>query len=132
MVDLERFLFLFIGIFIGLFGGITISNFVNPFQQRSGQFSFSTLESIFEQYIDELSEKQEEFRDELLKWKMEFEEMRKTLVKSENESTEFSKSELVIDLLNEGYNLEQVAKKLGIGKGEVELIGQLKNSEHTD
>ena len=129
---MDRFLFLFIGIVLGLFGGITISNFINPFQQKTGQFSFSTLESIFEQYIDELSDKQEEIRHELLKWKQEFEEMRKKLVKNDIESTEFSKSELVIDLINEGYDLEQVAKRLGIGKGEVELISQLKNSEHTD
>ena len=42
-----------------------------------------------------------------------------------------AKAGQVLELLNQGYNTAEVAQKLGLGIGEVELIRQLKNSEIT-
>ncbi len=128
---MDRFLFFIVGTILGLFGGFSISNFFNSRQiNQDNQLNFTMLESVFEQYIDELSKKQEEIKSQLLKWKLELDETYKNLAKNKVGNTKFSKSELVIDLMEEGYKAEEIAKKLGIGKGEVELIFQLKNNEH--
>jgi preprotein translocase subunit Sss1 len=124
-----------LGIFLlGLASGLLISLISN---NRTGerdvkpdfQTEFKAYDALFEEYMDQLIMKQQEIQQEIEKWKR---NARQVLRPSRNDfRINQAKAGQVLELLNQGYNTAEVAQKLGLGIGEVELIRQLKNSEIT-
>lgn len=127
---MNQSLLLIIGLVIGLYGGLTISSLIKPNQKFSTEPSFSTLESMYEQYMDDLIEKQEEIRQELALLESRYKQVKQYQKQSNNAVVESSKSQKVIRLLNQGRDLTEIARELGIGIGEVEMILQLTNNKN--
>lgn len=140
-------MFLITGLIIGVICGVAIGgiNKSNSFNS-SHDHNFITLENIFEQYMSELNQKQEEIVTLITKFEIKQKQQKQAeqsiveqpSVKSRPSKkqpsvppNQNSKRELVLDLLAKGHDQEQIAQRLGIGKGEVQLIAQLKNSKNT-
>lgn len=96
--------------------------------------NFSSLENVFDQYMDELNQKQEEIITLISKWEVKQQQQiqrQQTNKLNVTPQKTDSKSALVLELLDKGHDHEQIAQRLGIGKGEVKLISQLKNNKNS-
>jgi len=98
-------------------------------EKQDFQSQLKTYDTIFEQYVDQLTEKQEEIRKEIQTWLQNAKRVAGQPSRGFRINQE--KANQVLELINQGYNTVEVAQKLGLGVGEVELIQQLKNSEIT-
>lgn len=117
-----------IGLTIGLFGGIIIKTLFSLNAKESPYPSeLDTFEAILEQYMQELDTKQREIQQVLTK--LETYQPSSGLNKQTYSPVYQAKAEKVLAMLNQGYNYAEIAQKLGLGTGEVELIHQLKNNE---
>lgn len=147
MSQLMMFLLgLIVGIVIGVLG-------TNLWRVSSTRFKidqeFATLEDTFEQFMEELDQKYQKIVEEIaereaklytlynnIQSKTEKMSQDKRAVSNQpkNRKTKSSTSKIqnIKALLAEGQIPESVAKQLGIGKGEVELLLRLENMQNSD
>lgn len=124
---MDGVLLLLIGLVVGFIGGISLYPHLTVKENKSNdETNFATLEKIFEQYMDALTEKHEEIMREIDEWETRIVRMTN---QKQGQEVHADKREQVIELLNQGYTTTTIAQKLGIGVGEVELISQLKNNQ---
>jgi len=98
-------------------------------EKQDFQSQLKTYDTIFEQYLDMLTEKQEEIRQEIQTWVANARKQPRQL--EDDFRINEAKAGEVLELVRQGYNTVEIAEKLRLGVGEVELIKQLKNSEIT-
>ena len=124
---MSQSLIFLIGLAIGFIGGFVVkSNLGADSKIVSYPTDMDTFEAVLEQYLNELESKQQEILHEFNQSKASQPSPNQALGRAYHD-----KAEQVIHLLSQGYNYTEVAQKLGLGTGEVELIYQLKNNEIT-
>ncbi|HHX02182.1 MAG TPA: hypothetical protein GX739_05885 [Firmicutes bacterium] len=119
---------------LGLVGGWLICLIGNHhLRERAQKTDFETqlkaYDTIFEGYMDQLTMKQEEIQQEIQEWENNIQRLSRSSESSFRINQ--AKANQVLELVSQGYNTVEIAQKLGLGVGEVELIKQLKNSEIT-
>ncbi len=115
---MSQFLVFSIGLLIGLFGGMVISSQFTMSKKHDFENEYNAFTAIFDQYVDELSQKQAAIQQDLKQLETKIPDLARQ-----------PRTQQVLDLINLGYSTAQVAKKLEMGIGEVELICQLVNCE---
>ncbi len=117
---MDPLVLLLLGIIIGLVISLAYLNFKKPTQHQHAS-DFAALEAMFEQFMEELEEKQQEFRAEIAEC-----EQQGKMVRTQPPS---GKHQKVLDLFAQGKDATSIARQLGIGRGEVDLIIQLKSHQ---
>lgn len=128
----------FLMLSLGLAFGILLIYLLRPALFVRQKADFAALEAMFEEFIEELDTKQELFREEIEQFRQEFADKEKqldqrlaSLISPSPANIPSPKVRAVLELAQEGIDEVDIAKKLGLGKGEVQLILELnrKNRE---
>lgn len=128
---MDELVVLLIGLVVGFFMGIVVMKvFISP-ESNNYEQNYATLESVYEQYITELDEKHSAILADIKQSQVQFAVTNKNTMGKQpviQMNKELSaKSQAVCELLDQGNDINGIAKQLGLGKGEVELILHLKN-----
>lgn len=98
---------------------------------RSNQ-DFSLFEVMLEESLDEFEKRQNQLLEELEQRQNELAELQQKIINSfAPEKIQSPKIVSVLSLQAEGYDDESIAKKLGLGVGEVQLILSLDKTKES-
>lgn len=119
-----------ITLLLGIILGVLLLYILKPsYFNQTKTPDFTSLEVMFEQFIDEMDNKQEQFRQEIAEKETALKRLQMEIERSVKDSTVSPKVLKVQSLYEEGHGVQEIAQKLGIGQGEVELILNLEKQK---
>ncbi len=138
-------------LFLGLLLGLLVLYILQPGFFVKNPREFQTLETMFEQFMEEMDEKQEAWRDEYLRCCEHLALMesrlqkaaaassgqaqpdvvnKTTTAKADSQHRVLSQIHTIESLAEQDVPVSEIAQRLGLGTGEVSLVLGLKNHRH--
>ncbi len=126
---LDQLVLLLLGIIVGLMVGLVLLYYKRPVSgQNRIDADYAAVEQMFDQLMTELEEKHQTILQELSDWEQKFHSMQGEVETKDRHEQRSPKSTAVLELDRQGLAPLEIAKRLGIGQGEVDLVLQLKKT----